>query len=654
MPQCRVYSLIILFLLLPFTTHAKADLDSLLQRYDSLQRNANYLSYSESVELLLDLSEAYTFNYPDSTLLFSQQAYHLANAQGDALTEMEAIFSIARAYYIKGSYPNALDFYMQGIEYSEKLKDQEAYALGLNAIGIIYIGQHNYEAAVQELSKAIKINTSLDNSKLLTKNYFNIGLSYDESGNYDSAVYYLNKVIGLAKEIDDKRMLVMGYDRMGEIYYHMQDYKKALTYYQKVLDDTTYQSNWEYAFAYSGIAQTHYALGQYQQAVEYARESYAYAKKVNAKWDLERALGILAQGYAAINKFDEAYHYHQLYKAYSDSLYSEAKERDLNFLHLKHKQAENDQLARENAIQQEKNRLNEIVIILISLLAMCTIVVAVLIYFNYRGKNRLNQLLLEKNKNIASQKEKITRQNKELTQLNSTKDQLFSIIGHDLKSPFASIMGTFELIHEDLLSPQEQKTVLRKLYLKVSSVSEMLNNILYWANSQQKGIKAAFSRVELLSITKDILSVACFIAGEKNIKIEHASNSMSPIYADADYVRIILQNLVGNAIKFTPQGGNIRITYLEEEEYVGISIKDNGVGIPQEKLDKIFVLTGKDISSCGTDSEKGTGIGLVLVQQFVECNHAKLKVKSQPGKGTEFIVFFRKYLQKELEEKVEI
>lgn len=631
------------FLLFQNTCFAQKDIEPLLQLWKEQKLLPGYATDTNSVLILTNIAQKYLYDQPDTALYFGNEALTLAQQQQYKKGEMESQYLLGRIYYVKGSYNRSLESNVKAMELSKLLNDEGGYALGLNTTGLVYIGQHNYEAALEEFFKAVKINAGRKDSLKLTKNYFNIGLCYDETGKYDSAVSYLEEVIRIGKEISDHRMVVMSYNRLGETYFHTKNYPKALKYYRMVLQDSLYESNWENSFAYAGLGQTYYALGKYQTAVRNAFEGFEFARKMNAKWDAERALHILSDAYAALRDFEQAYHYHQQYKAYSDSLYSEAKDREMNFLHLQQKESENQQLARDNQIQQQKNHLSQLIILIISLAALFTLIVAMLIFRSNRQKNHLNKLLLDRNQNIALQKEKISEQNEALTALNTTKDQIFSVISHDLKSPFASIMGTFDLISGGLLNMEEQTIVFQELHRKVATVSEMLNNLLYWANAQQKGINAVILQVNLSALAEEILSVYYFLAEEKNIVIDHTYDSSKFIYADPDHAKIILQNILGNAIKFTPEQGHIHIFYSEEETYLAVHVKDSGVGIPPEKLEKLFIETGKNISSPGTNHEKGTGIGLMLVQQFIHGNQGELKINSKPGEGSEFIMYFRKY-----------
>ena len=637
----------LVFNFLSFNCFSQTKIYSLLHEWEIKKTSNNFSSDTNSVLLLNAIAKEYMDNYPDSSIVFSNKSLHLSRAMKFERGKMNALFNLGKVYYIKGSYLIAFENYAKGIEISKRIEDKCGYANGLNGLALIYIGQYNYNAALRELFKAAEVNVNQRDSSQLLRNYFNIGLCYDETSRYDSAILYLDKVIFLGEKLNNLNMIEMAYNRKGETFFHQKDYQQALKYYKMVLEDTNYYSNWENTFAFAGLGQTYYELGKYQLAVNNALIGFEEALKMDAKWDIERALRILSKSYAALNDYEHAYQYQTLFKKYSDTLYSAAKEKEINYLHLQQKEAENQQLIRDNQIQQQKNYLNRLIIAIISIVALFLLVIIILIYKSNRQKNKLNELLIGKNKDIASQKEKISAQNDQLSSLNKTKDQLFSVISHDLKSPFASILGSFELIRLGGMSKLEKDKVFSELHKKVSTVYEMLNNLLYWANSQQKGIRAIPKNISLSEIVEEILTVYSFLAQEKKINIKHHNNLPGLIYADPDHIKIIIQNVVGNAIKFTPQQREINIFYTDDDTHYAVHVKDNGVGISEEKLNKIFKETGKSITSSGTNFEKGTGIGLMLVKQFVDGNDGKLEVNSSPKTGTEFIISFKKVTKME-------
>jgi signal transduction histidine kinase len=203
-------------------------------------------------------------------------------------------------------------------------------------------------------------------------------------------------------------------------------------------------------------------------------------------------------------------------------------------------------------------------------------------------------------------------------------------------------MQTIDLMRSGDMTATEQEVVLDGFYRQVSLVTVMVNNLLVWANSQQYGIKSEIITLNITATVNGIISISNYLAKNKKINLVHHYNRDKWVAADLDHVKIIIQNLVGNAIKFTPQGGIVQIFYSEDDVYFAVHVKDSGVGIPPEKMAKLFKVIGKEISGYGTNNEAGAGIGLMLIKQFVDANDGKLEIQSRLGQGSEFTVYFRK------------
>ena len=280
-----------------------------------------------------------------------------------------------------------------------------------------------------------------------------------------------------------------------------------------------------------------------------------------------------------------------------------------------------------------------------NIIAAATVIFVIFIIFSNRQKSTLNKVLKKQNDDILLQKEEISRQKEVLDQLNSTKNQLFSVISHDLRSPFAAILQSIDAIRAGDITAREQEQLLEDFYRQVNLVTTMVNNLLAWAHSQQDGIKCHPVMLDVTAVTDEIISVSGYLAKNKDIFLDHQHGGAQPVLADADHVRIIMQNLVGNAIKFTRRGGVVQIYYTVDAGFVAIHVKDSGVGIKADKLSRLFKVTGKEISGYGTNNEAGAGLGLALIKQFTDANNGKLDVQSKYGEGSEFIVYLPKDLK---------
>jgi signal transduction histidine kinase len=620
---------------------AQPDHENLLTKWQKARSENNYRSDTGSVILLNQLSGQYLYNHADSALYFAKQALQLAQFQKYAIGQAESLNSIGRDYYVLGDYTSSMDASSKLMGISKKINYTPGIAGSYQIMGLIYLAQDKYNEAIIYFSKSLKMFIHLKDNAETGKAYFDLGICYDETGQSEKAFYYLDKAVQIAKQQNDNDLLSMTLNRTGETYFHLKNYKAALGYYQQVIASKL-TNNWERGFAYSGIAQTYYELGSYNKAILNAQKSLYFSKKVKSGWDAIRALNILSESYAALKDYKNAYSFHVQLKRLNDSLFNNEKENEINYLHLKQQQADNIQLRDDIKVKEQTIIFGERLFIFRNVIAVCVIIFVVIIFRNTRRAKALNKVLQKQNNDIAEQKEEILSQKEALYQLNHTKNQLFSIISHDLRSPFTAILQTLDLIRSGEIPVEEQGAILEDFYQQVNLVTLMVNNLLLWANSQQSGIKSNLTRLNITETVNGIVSVSSFLAKNKNINLNHHYTGEKWLYADLDHVRIIIQNLIGNAIKFTPEKGTIEIYYTEDESYQIIHVKDTGVGISPEKMSKLFKVAGKEISAYGTNKEAGAGIGLVLIKQFVDANNGKLDVQSIPGGGSEFSVYFRK------------
>ncbi|NBA86870.1 tetratricopeptide repeat protein [Emticicia sp. CRIBPO] len=618
-------------------------LSDLLQKWHRWEKSGSAEPDTARVSLLNGIANIYIQNASDSALFFSGEALKMAELlqfeQGKAM----AFSNFAKIHYIKGNYDLSLNNSLNALRISNRINYDLGKANAYNIIGLIYLAQKKLNPALKEFKKAAQLNQQLKNRNRLSANYFNIGLAYFENNQLDSAIHYLTFSKDLSLKINDQNMLAMANNRLGDYYLKLGQASKAIAMYFSVINNATYQSDWENTFAYAGLAECFNKRGEYQKAVEYGLKAHSLAKKTNTKWDFQRSAKVLHETYLALGDYKQAYDYLLIDKAYSDSLFNEKKEKEINALSLVQKQAENEVLVKKNQLEHQKNRVIRIVIFVVMLIAIFLVVLVVIIYKNARKKNSLNQMLQKKSDDIAVQKQLIEEQNTKLFHLNKTKDQLFSIIGHDLRSPMAAILGSLQLLKDENLKPEEVQPFFRRFFDQVTSTNLMLENLLLWANSQRSGISVKPDQIYLYPVFKEVLGVFDNIIEEKKIKVEHVPFEHEAVMADPNHVRIIFQNILVNAIKFTRRNGSIVITYHETDLKVRVSVKDNGIGMSAEKVAGIFKKEGKEISSYGTMNEKGIGIGLVLVKNFVDQNNADISIFSEENKGTEVVIEFLKY-----------
>ena len=242
---------------------------------------------------------------------------------------------------------------------------------------------------------------------------------------------------------------------------------------------------------------------------------------------------------------------------------------------------------------------------------------------------------------IKEQKKEIETQRDELSTLNATKDRLFSIIAHDLKNPFHSIMGFTELMKSNIDEFNKEKLGEFIDLINISSASayQLLQNLLEWARSQTDRIRINPGTFKVKEVAGEVINLQKLHAGNKNIQLVDDIPEELRVYADKNMLHTILRNLTSNAIKFTNEGGTITLAGQASGDNTIIKVTDTGIGIPRDKQTRLFQLD-KVTSTAGTAGETGTGLGLIVCEEFVTKNNGSISIESQPGKGTTFILRF--------------
>jgi signal transduction histidine kinase/DNA-binding response OmpR family regulator len=235
-----------------------------------------------------------------------------------------------------------------------------------------------------------------------------------------------------------------------------------------------------------------------------------------------------------------------------------------------------------------------------------------------------------------------------LAKLNADKDKFFSIISHDLRSPFNILLGNAKLLVRgiDSFSKQDLKEISQGIYNGAEAVHSLLENLLTWSRMQRKGgIEYKPEQIEMSALAQETMNLLKQAAVEKKIGLRNTIEKGLSVYADKDMIEMVLRNLTGNALKFTPRGGTVTLaakirnnhgngqTRQSRPHFVEVAVKDTGVGMSQEDIARLFRIDVHH-STLGTEKEQGTGLGLIICKEMVEQNGGQIWVESKPGKGT--------------------
>ena len=241
--------------------------------------------------------------------------------------------------------------------------------------------------------------------------------------------------------------------------------------------------------------------------------------------------------------------------------------------------------------------------------------------------------------------EQVLKYAEELKNLNASKDKFFSIISHDLRSPFNSLLGLTEFMshYYDEMNPSEIKSSILNVYNSAQQVYNLILNLLEWSMLQSGRLKVEKGIINLAELGVEIINLYKDAADNKKLELVNNINENILVYADKYMIDTIIRNFVSNSIKFTNSGGKIIIKGVINGDNAEVSVTDTGIGISLENQKNLFRID-EQFRRDGTANEKGTGLGLILCKEFIEKNNGVLWVESEEGKGSRFSFTVPRYL----------
>ncbi|MCI1778631.1 MAG: response regulator [Bacteroidales bacterium] len=240
---------------------------------------------------------------------------------------------------------------------------------------------------------------------------------------------------------------------------------------------------------------------------------------------------------------------------------------------------------------------------------------------------------------LVNAKRVILQQTEELKKIISSRDRIYSVIAHDLRSPIGSIKMVINMllnnVTEEKIGP-DLFEILKGANLTAENTFALLDNLLKWTKSQTGALNVVFQNIDINELIESMVDVFNLMTQVKNISLEtYGSKSPILVRADIDMIKTVLRNLLSNAIKFSHKGSSVEIRVEEDEKFAKVYVIDHGVGISEENMEKIMQ-DNSNLSTYGTENEEGSGLGLLLVKDFVKQNGGEFDIKSVEGEGSTF------------------
>ena len=585
-----------------------------------LSREFSLKNLEKKASNLLGTTHYYSGNM-SKALKYYKSALKLSQQLKDSIAMSKQISNIAIIYTGFANYPKAIEFYTKGIELDKKIGDSSGIAVKLGNLSAVYYYLQEYDIGLANLFEAYNLNLIHGDKSSLSFNLSNIGLMHFAKKNYDSSLYYYFKALDIDKELNYQIGISNHYTNIANIYSEKGDFKKAIEYYSLSLDINKKTGVVkDIAVNMINIGIMYSKSGKFNIAIDYIHNGISHAEKAGLIEVQKKAYFHLKRIYYETGSYKKSVDYYDKFLLLNDSIMNEASMKqinDLKFLYETEKmEIENKVLKKDNKIKDMEIGRQKTIIIFMALIVLMIAAISFIIYrFNRKMKNNNNKL----------------------RELIATKDKFFSIIAHDLKSPLWAVK---EISHSmssgyDVLDEIEKKESIMLMNKSCSQVYALLENLLVWARSQTGRIDYKPDIYELKPIIDNVLELTSGNAARKNITLQSAIQNSLKANIDTNMIITVLRNLVLNAIKFTPEGGNITVKSVREKDDIKVSVIDTGIGISDQDMQKLFRIDVNH-TTIGTSEEKGTGLGLILCKEFVEKHGGSISVQSSKDKGSEF------------------
>ncbi|WP_162618728.1 tetratricopeptide repeat-containing sensor histidine kinase [Pedobacter yulinensis] len=550
---------------------------------------------------------------PDEAREKYNRALSLFRRAGDKKGEASILVRIGVVELRKGNYDKAMGRFLAALAISEKLADYQGIVEAYNTISEVYIARKSFGDALSYLKLAEQAARKAPMSSITLNMYTNFGSAYAGLDSTARAEHYLRKGLALSKEKKFAGLHITLLNTLAAVYEKTGNRQRAITFQLEALKTSRDMKNYLRELqTLRGLAENYKAEPAMQlQYLDKALKLAASKGAIRQQIDIYAAMGNF---YKTRGDYNKALSLTEKGYALADSLYYRSAGQRIANLTAVYEKEKSDAQVRELRLLNSRKNLQQTVTLAAAGAILTLFVILAFYFYRVRGLNR------------------------ELTALNAVKDKLFSVLGHDLRAPFASIVNLLFLINDDSLTTEERKELVHKLSIKCNASLETLNNLLRWGEMQIKGLRLNPKRFDPQAIIERNVAIVADQAEDKNISVENhvAGLSWAPvIFADPDHFEFVIRNLLSNALKFTQPGGLVSLNCGRDASgHVFFEVADTGVGIPADRLEKLF--TPASISQKGTAAEIGTGLGLLLSREFAGLNGGTLVVRSETGKGSVF------------------
>ena len=555
-------------------------------------------------------------NYSDCYNL-AKDLYSLSKDANDTILVFNSLYYMGFSNQRMGNMEKAIDYNMRAYEVSQSLHRLDLQSSILNNIGNVYMVNDEDSVAAVYFEKSIEIEKKLGDSRRsqLASRLGNISTAYMKLGRCEDAISAAEEGLRIDKEVGRPNKIAIRLNQLGDVYMAcgrrqdaIQCEREAYSYFEKA------GSKYGMSIVLHSLGEMYEQDSNIDSALFYFHKSLECAEIIDNKLLIQEISKSLYNIYKDTNP-RLAVDYYEQYVNIKDSIFNEKNQKMLNDFQVRYSTREKDL---EIELYKRDNQYHENVLRLTMLLIFLLIITIILLIRNGLSRKRRNAVLLE---------------------LNNIKNRSISVLSHDLKNPVIAQKMVLNHLYEnyDEISDDDMKMYIAALTDSVNSLEELLVNMLEWTKFEMK-------RMEYKPINFDIRDI-CFnevvplfntIAQKKQITIRECDVKLDSyiVYSDIRMISAVLRNLISNALKFSSDGKEVVICFIDLDDKIKVVVKDCGVGIPEDKVK--LLLSGKSFTTLGTKGEQGSGIGMDLINKMLHQCNSELNITSVLGEGSEF------------------
>lgn len=626
-----------------------------------------------------ELIDKYLYVNTDSALYYSEKLLEVGIQYNDSLTIAEGYKSIGSSYYYQNKFNKAIEYF----DKSEPiLKNLDYHGL----LGGLYMLKGNVYGDLGQFAKCVSFYEKAENlfrpttvyAEDLALLYYNIAHAFMDLKDVVNLEKYISKAeaIIVKNEIDymatplknikahlaiqkgehitakalskvalysakrEKDLLaqIFAYENLAAVALKLNPIGEVIAYQDSALFVAQlYGDDFTTVLQKAYLARYYLMANNLQTADSLAHSSFVRSKQLGSLILIKETSKVYSKILQAKGIHEEALDVYKLHHHASDSMYGfELSER---VLRSENKLAEqkNALLNSEAAILKANNENNKLMIsgtVVGFVLSMAVIaLLAVILYSRKKAIKELNK----KQQQIDEKQEELKKKNLELERTNKGKDKMFSILTHDLRQPFNQIASFIQILeHTPELDPMLQELV-GQMKEQTNHTLTAMDNLLVWSKSQFMEIKTSTEKFNVEQIIKHIVTEMTASINAKKLTLNINVETEANLSADRNHVEIIVRNLLSNAIKFSPSGGTIEVSVIHQNDGVEILVRDEGKGMTEQEMEQLFD-SERHFSTPGTLNEKGTGLGMLIISEFVKENKGRINIDSEKNKGSTFKV----------------